>query len=1161
MHFKFSTLIFQGVLAPLLAAGTLPLSGWNFSSGPEFPGASGQLRTLPDSLQLSADFRNGGKYVAARYELNRPLRLRELQFQVKSGVPEMTVGFRDTDGKNRQHTLALSGDPEVWQCVKVPVPGGTEPSPGAKIKGLSLAVNAAGLPGEKGSIAFRNVLCLEAGEGSLLLPLPMDAASWRLNNGPEFRPGTRASITSDGSTLTLKTDASAGGDYAGISYALKKKLRIRRLHFKMRGANTRYAVRFIDATGQYHNHERSCPGAPGSEQAITMDVAASRQHWGGRNDGKFHPPLAAVELIVCGRFFGPAKRGETAFSAVELESDDPEAFLPLWNIADPLDLFRQPGDVSPVKIRAILPKEIHRKESLRYSCRDYRGAEVATGYADYDAKNGRILLIPSGERGFHEYDFPRLGIHFGMMTDDPPPRQPDPYFGMDGSFSWGDPPGDETGIRTYLKILRNNGIFWNRDRLDWSSIERTRGAFDFGRRFGLYRRIAQEEKIHMLDTFHDAPAWTGAEKVDRSRPSKNNPFPHDLLAAGNSWLAIASHWKQDALEVWNEPDIGFGNSLPAEYVTAFTKAVSRVFSAAGCRATIGGGVFASPRPGTNFYRTYIDNGLLADADFISFHTYGNVAELEPLIEDMRKTEQLSGSPNLGLPYWITECGKPRPYAGVSRGTTAPDQFSAAEIAGKAAEFRALGVERHFAFEYKFRKENANNFGLMDFNRTPMRGMAAYTHLVRVLSHRRYIGDLQGTNAFRARVFAGENDLVAVLYNGLKEQRKQYVTLPRTLKPLRATGIDGRPLPIANGRVSNADGITYLYFTQQENPGLIHPETRAMKLYRLAKSYRPRARAARPLVLQSTTDLSNFIISNRGFFLPNPDELELKVLVNNFGSTALKFHPEVELPAGASLLRRPEAVTIPAGGRTEVRFRIALDAGTQSTFQTVRLTDAGGNATPIAFSLAPFLRREVEIHAEPAARPIPSSLSGLKASGNWIDFSGPANWTPWEGDKTTPDIEAGFRAFYTPEELVFLVLVKDARHVNPYSAFESWQGDSVQLTIQQRGADKNPVPGKRFHEIAAARSREGDLLYAHIGTPRGVLQKSKLEFRPLEKGWFLYIIRLNGKELGLTLKPGSILGSSMLVNSNPGSGRAGFLTWGFGISPEKNDVLFQLLRLK
>ena len=36
---------------------------------------------------------------------------------------------------------------------------------------------------------------------------------------------------------------------------------------------------------------------------------------------------------------------------------------------------------------------------------------------------------------------------------------------------------------------------------------------------------------------------------------------------------------------------------------------------------------------------------------------------------------------------------------------------------------------------------------------------------------------------------------------------------------------------------------------------------------------------------------------------------------------------------------------------------------------------------------------------------------------------------------------------------------------------------------------------------------------------------------------------------------------MLVNSNPGTGRAGFLNWGFGISPEKNDALFQILLLK
>ena len=88
-----------------------------------------------------------------------------------------------------------------------------------------------------------------------------------------------------------------------------------------------------------------------------------------------------------------------------------------------------------------------------------------------------------------------------------------------------------------------------------------------------------------------------------------------------------------------------------------------------------------------------------------------------------------------------------------------------------------------------------------------------------------------------------------------------------------------------------------------------------------------------------------------------------------------------------------------------------------------------------------------------------------------------------------------------------------------------------------------------------------MLYAHIGTPKGVLKHSRLLFHTPAENWFLYEIRLNGKELGLELKPGSVIGSSMLVNSNPGTGRAGFLNWGFGISPEKNDALFQILLLK
>ncbi|UKI31455.1 MAG: hypothetical protein L6W00_27365 [Lentisphaeria bacterium] len=150
--------------------------------------------------------------------------------------------------------------------------------------------------------------------------------------------------------------------------------------------------------------------------------------------------------------------------------------------------------------------------------------------------------------------------------------------------------------------------------------------------------------------------------------------------------------------------MNFGNRFPAEYVTAFTKAVSRVFFDNGNNALVIGGVFSTTRPQTRFYRSYIDNGLLEDVDILSYHTYADVSAMEPEVTALRRNEIESGSRRAGVPYWVTESGKPRPWSGINRGFTAPDQYSAVEITGKAAELRALGIQRYFAFEFKFRQE-------------------------------------------------------------------------------------------------------------------------------------------------------------------------------------------------------------------------------------------------------------------------------------------------------------------------------------------------------------------------------------------------------------------------------------------------------------------------
>lgn len=1152
-------------------ANELSLQGWKFSKVPKESGAIGILRyddRMPyknrKTLGFSGDFRRGGDFVAATVTLSRPEEIDELRIRLRSNATRIEILCQSIKGQTRRHLVELTGDPTTWQCIELAAGEQEERNDNQsntrvseKIKKISILLPRLHVPGGKGFVRLAECTIIKANQELFQFVIPLKRSDWHLNRGMEFAPGADASLEADGTRLLLKVDTSKHGDYAAADYRFKTPVAARKIHFMTRGANRFLALRLIDASHQVHNHVLKTTGNSSEHQVFSLDIAGSKHHWGGKNDGIFHGSLTAIQFVVCGRFFGAEKRGETEFSNITIEAENLRNIYPAWKIDDPTTLFRRPEDRRPIEIQTRLSKNIS-EQKLHYSYRSYSGEEVAAGIGKYDFARGILSAPPPFGSGFFELVWPELKIHLGMVVDNPPPATPDEYFGMDSSLSWGAPPSNEKDIRNYIRILKQNGINWNRDRINWPLIEPKQGTFNFGGRFGLYRRIASEEGIKALDTFHATPAWN-LEPVPEGATLRS-PYPADLFAAGASWNAIVKHWSVlKALEIWNEPDIGFGKNLPAEYVTSLTKATSRTFAENGTRTLIVGGVFASTRPGTNFYRTYIDNGLLDDSDIISFHSYADVSYMEPLVQALRQDELKSGSRRLGIPYWITESGKPRPWRGSSRGFVAPDQYSAVEIVGKAVELRALGIQRYFAFEYKFRKENANNFSLMDVNHTPMRNMAAYLHLVRVLSHRTYVGDLEKVDSFRARVFEGENDLVAVLYNGVKQARKQNIQLPFGLRVKRTTGIDGRPLAVRNHKVSNADGITYLFLEKDQKQKFIKSNTPAMKLYKLAQNYKPQPRAAKPLVLQSMVNLSGLVISNRGFYISNADNITLKIRINNFETRPLSFIPEINLPPGAKLLESPDSITIAARDKSDFSIRIALDTSAGTKFQPVRIGDRNRRATPITFSLAPFQRAELNIHEIPVGMEKKVNIKESHPNNGWNDFSGHAHWTPWEGDKTIPDIEAKFRCFYTKEDLVFQILVKDDTHVNSNSARDSWRGDSVQIAIQQR--DGNGSPTGKVWEITAAKCKGGQVIYAHRGSRVGRLNDSLLNFLSLGEKWYLYEIRLNGKEMELNLKPNSTLGTSIIVNSGSDTGRNGFLSWGGGIAHEKNDQLFQILHLR
>lgn len=89
----------------------------------------------------------------------------------------------------------------------------------------------------------------------------------------------------------------------------------------MRGANRNFAVRFIDADGSATTICSKPPGIRAKRRSSPIDVAGSEHHWSGENDGVFHGPLTGIQLVVCGKYYGPEKKGETEFRNLSVEAE------------------------------------------------------------------------------------------------------------------------------------------------------------------------------------------------------------------------------------------------------------------------------------------------------------------------------------------------------------------------------------------------------------------------------------------------------------------------------------------------------------------------------------------------------------------------------------------------------------------------------------------------------------------------------------------------------------------------------------------------------------------------------------------------------------------------------------------------------------------------
>lgn len=551
-------------------------------------------------------------------------------------------------------------------------------------------------------------------------------------------------------------------------------------------------------------------------------------------------------------------------------------------------------------------------EPIRYAVRDFQDREVKAGITERpDPKT--VTATVTLAQGYHEIEFAGIGQRFGVVALPPASQPRDPFFCIDSAMSWLVRDG---ALRDSLvRILRRSGIAMSRERLNWGEIQPTREKINWetGHGYDTVRQLHAEQQVPVLEMFHNATAWSGAV----------GKYPEDLVGTAGSWREITRHWRKTwgALEVWNEPDIFFGDLLPADQYVALVKTLAYAVDREAADLTLVGGVMA------HYHRGFLDTaaacGMLDCVDVCSFHTYDRAARMEELVGKYR--DWLAAHDRADMPLWITECGRPW-KRGPGRPPVDQDVASALDIARKAIEARACGIARYFAFVYPFYEENDNNFGMMDRHGAPLRSFAAYVQAARVLGGKPYLGDLRLSDSLpAARVFGDDRETLAVVATGGdRRPPKIAIGMPVT----RIEGLDGRQLAAtADGDVPLTDGLAYVWLDRAALAQRLDAASPTRKLWQLGQAApRPR-RPASPIVLRWQIDPAAVKAETAGYRLVNQEPGRLRFVVRAFNlapqPAELRLALDFGDATGRVLSENPCAVKVPTAGFAEATWDVDL----------------------------------------------------------------------------------------------------------------------------------------------------------------------------------------------------------------------------------------------
>ncbi|GFZ91875.1 hypothetical protein GCM10008018_42740 [Paenibacillus marchantiophytorum] len=809
---------------------------WGLYLGVEFPGALGELkrdetvfRSGNNAMKVSADFQNGGSYVAMNRLFSRseqPIDLRELSFWVKTQDAN-ALRLRVTDDSGQVHDQRLNLQPTSnWQQVTVSQfnggleyahwSGANDGSWQSPVRRIDLLVAKRHLKSGKlsATVWFDDIQAKVAVPAYELFPdvaigsFASEDEGWNLYRGDEV-PGAAGEFTldstiykSDGHSGKLVGDFNGGGSYVSMNRFLPRRnvptMDMKKLSFWTKTDDlTAIRLRLTDSTGQVHEQRIDLSATSDWQQVIVTQFNGGKEygHFFGANDGQWHGPAQKIDVLLAKRHLKSGKLAGT------LWIDDMSVKVPVPDL-----------ELSQTRIGNVFTGNerpsfqlLTKGDAVSWDVHNLWGERVSSGITPV-TDHQLNLQIPVPSKGYYS-------LSVTANKDGNAIKKAETTFASLSDFNLASVDESPFGVQTHFAIKWNRelaplvkyaGSKNVRDSAFWGEVELKKGIFNgFYPKHDLFMQAIQRNS---LTPFMDLMSR------DEFYDNNSTPYSDEGRAAFARYAQeVLNHYGSQVpwVEVYNEYNIpnygdngdGPADSRPDYYFKMLKKTYEAVKSIRPDVTVVGAATAGIP---LEWLEEVFKQGGLSYMDAISVHPYRYPLTPEGLVEELGKLDALIKRYNNGQskPIWITEIGWPTHIGPRS----VDEQTQASYLIRTYVLALASGVDKIFWYDFMNdgtdKQEPEHNFGLIrnpadeKGGYTPKPGYVSLATMNRLLTNKQFY-EQHSDNGINRYSFQGQEGPIHVMWT----QAKTDVTIT-TNQPVSITDMMGQEetLEPLNGKV-------------------------------------------------------------------------------------------------------------------------------------------------------------------------------------------------------------------------------------------------------------------------------------------------------------------------------------------------------------------------